>query len=272
MVLRFFYKVYNLITNLYFLMFLNGFLLASILYFKSESTYEKEVFGAIAHYVTRDSVGKYNSDTFFIRALQLANSFEHNRLDVFGGSKIRGVKAQVLRPSTMDLLVGNGACGSASVILSRILKSFNYQVRFAQMVVNGKYGGHIIIEAYDGKKWIVLDPLYNLYFKDSLGHYSSFKEVQNNFNYYKKMLPQDYKLEYAFEGVRYTNWGKVKIIGPLVKRTLDFLLGKETADEICIRSYLVRIYHVLYTLLLFLFIPIFLFTVWKFWHTKVKQV
>ena len=253
-------------------MFLNGFLLASILYFKSESTYEKEVYGAIANYVTRDSVGKHNSDTFFLRALELTSSLEHNRLYIFAGSDIKGVKAKIFRPSTMDLLVGNGACGSASVILSRILKSFNYQVRFAQMVVNGKYGGHIIIEANNGKDWIVLDPLYNLYFKDSLGRYASFKAVQNNFNYYKKILPQDYKLEYAFEGVRYTNWDKIKVIGPLVKRTLDFLLGKETADEICIRSYLVRVYQVLYTLLLFLFIPIFLFTVWKFWHTKVKQV
>ena len=177
-------------------MFLNGFLLASILYFKSESTYEKEVYGAIAHYVARDSVGKHNSDTFFLRALQIANSFEHNRLYIFAGSDIKGIKAKVFRPSTMDLLVGNGACGSASVILSRIFKSNNYQVRFAQMMVNGKYGGHIVIEVKKIDKWIVLDPLNNLYFKDSFGNFASFKDVQNNFNFYKKFLPQNYKLEF----------------------------------------------------------------------------
>lgn len=37
----------NLVRNLYFLMFLNGFLLASLFYFKMESTYENGLFASI---------------------------------------------------------------------------------------------------------------------------------------------------------------------------------------------------------------------------------
>jgi hypothetical protein len=265
------YKLINFFTNLYFLCFLNGILIASILYFKAESTYEKEVYGAIAKYITRDSIGKHNRDTFFIRALNLANSFEHNRLNVFGGTKLKGIKANVFRPSTMDLLVGNGACGSASVILSRILKSYGFVIRFAQMKVNGKYGGHIVIEVKKDKDWIVMDPLYNLYFKDSLGNLASFETVKNNINYYKKQFPVGYNQDYMFEGVRYTNWNKIKIFGPMAKSILDFFLGKDVADEISLRAYIVRIYEVSYKITVLFFIPIFLFTLWKFCFIKIRK-
>ena len=258
------YKFISFFTNLYFLCFLNGLLIASILYFKAESTYDKEVYGAVAQYVTKDSIGKYNRDTFFIRSLNLANSFEHNRLDVFGGKEIKGFKAKIFRPSTMDLLVGNGACGSASVILARILKSYGFVVRFAQMKVNGKFGGHIVIEVKKDNGWIVMDPLYNLYFKDSLGNLASFETVKNNINYYRKQFPKGYNQDYLFEDVRYTNWGKIKFFGPLVKSSLDFFLGKEVADGISIRAYIIRIYEVTYKVTLLIFVFVFLFTLWKF--------
>lgn len=262
--MKLFQRLFFFFTNLYFLFFLNGLLIASILYFKAESTYEKEVYSAIAQYVTRDSIGKSNKDTFFVRALNLANSFEHNRLNVFGNKKIKGFKAEIFRPSTMDLLVGNGSCGSASVILARILKSYGFVVRFAQMKVNGKFGGHIVIEVKKDNGWIVMDPLYNLYFKDSLGSLASFEAVKNNINYYRKQFPPGYSQDYLFEDVRYTNWGKVKFFGPLVKSSLDFFLGKEIADGISIRAYIIRIYEVSYKITLFIFIFVFLFTLWRF--------
>ncbi len=257
-------KLFAAVTNLYFLCFLNGLFIASITYFKIESTYEKELYGAIAQYVTRDSVGKYNSDTFFIRSLNLANSFEHNRLDVFGKSNLKGIKANIFRPSTLDLVAGNGSCGSASIILARVLKSNGYIVRFAQMKVHGKFGGHIAIEVKREGDWIVLDPLYNLYFKDSAGKFASFDMVSKNINYYKKQFPPNYFKEYLFEDVRYTNWGKIKFFGPLVKSSLDFFLGKEVANGISVRAYIIRIYEVCYKLFLFIYIFVFLFTIWKF--------
>ena len=264
-------KIFSALTNLYFLFFINGFLIATIWYFKIESTYERELYGAIAKYVTRDSIGKNNTDTFFIRSLQLANSFEHNRLDIFAGTDLKGIKANIFRPSTLDLVAGNGSCGSASVILARILKSYGYIVRFAQMKVNGKYGGHIVIEVKRENDWIVMDPLYNLYFKDSLGNLASFKTVSKNINYYKKQFPEGYKHDYLYEDVRYTNWNKVKIIGPMVKSILNFLLGKEAADQISIRSYIIRIYEVNYKITMLFFIPVFLFTIWKFWDEKLTK-
>jgi hypothetical protein len=253
-------------------MLLNGFLLCSIIYFKIESTYEAEIFGAISSHITEDSIGKKNIDTFFVRAINIANHFEHNRLDVFANQEIEGLKANLFHPVTMDLITGNGSCGSASAILARILKSYNYKVKFVQMLVNGQYGGHIVIEVNKFGKWVVMDPLYNLYFKDSLNDFASFEEVSKHFDYYKKQLPPNYPASYKYEAANYTNWNKIKFIGPITKSILDFTMGKEKADKISLRAYLLRNYHILYLLTLFVFILVLSITIWKFWkqnkHSK----
>lgn len=258
-------KFFNLITNLYFLVFLNGCLLTSMLYFKTEATYDSEIFQAIAHYIVRDSVGKNNDDTFLLRALDISNNFEHNRLNIFKNKDIKGVKANVFHPVTMDLITGNGACGSASAILARILKSYDYKVRLAQMVTSYNQVGHIIVEVKKDDRWIVLDPLYNFYLKDSLGRFASFSDVQKNFQYYVKQMPENYPLEYNYSGVHYTNWNKIKFVGPAAKSMLDFFIGKEKADGICIRSYILRNYYILFLITRVMFISLLIFTIWKFW-------
>ena len=264
-------KVISILTSLNILLFFTGFMLASTIYFKTESTYESEVFGAISNYIVRDSIGKNNDDTFFVRALNVAYSFEHNRLTVFKGQEIEGWKADIFHPATIDLMTGNGACGSASTILVRTLKSNNFKVRFAQMVVNGKPGGHIVIEANKKNKWVVLDPLYNLYLKDSTGNFASFADVQKNFKYYSKQLPKNYPMEYNYAGVNYTNWNKIKIIGPMTKSILIFFWGKEKVDEISIRSYIIRNYNLLYIFTRTLCIFLFILIGWRYWKNKKQK-
>ncbi len=270
--MRFIKKVFTIFTNIYLLFFFAGFSLASAMYFKTESTYESEIFAAISDYIVKDSIGKNNDDTFFVRALNIANSFEHNRLEVFKNQEIEGWKAQIFHPTTVDLMTGNGACGSASTILGRILKSNNFKIRFAQMVVNGQPGGHIVIEANKKGKWVVLDPLYDLYFKDSIGNFASFDEVHKNFETYKKQLPKNYPLEYNYAGVSYTNWNKIKIIGPAIKSMLNFFMGKEKADKISIRSYIIRNYNLLYILTSAICIFLFMLIGWKFWKNKKQKI
>ena len=240
--------LFNKLTHLYLLLFLLGFTIASVLYFKMEAKYGDEIFEAISHYIVRDSIGKNNPDTFFVRALNTTNSFEHNRLSVFKNQEIKGWKANIFHPITVDLITGNGACGSASKILARILKANNYQVRFAQMITDNSWGRHIIIEVKKNDKWIVLDPLFNIYFKDSLGNFASFNDVHKNFEYYKKQLPNNYPMEYNYAGVIYTNWNKIKLIGPATKSILNVVIGKQKADEISLRSYALRPYYLCYLL------------------------
>jgi hypothetical protein len=247
-------NILSFFRNFYFLYFLNGILFVSIIYFASESEYEAELFNAMATRILSDSSAKNNSDSFFTHAMNMSNYLVTNRQIIFGNQQINGLKANLFHSSTVDLMTGNGACGSASVVLARILKAYNYQVRIAQMKVGDTWSGHVVTEVKKGNGWIVMDPLFNIYFKKPNGQFASFKDVKNNWAYYKNQTPANYHSEYNYADVRYTNWDKIKYIGPVMEKLLVLILGKERADVICLRSYLLRNYYLLFWASLLLWI------------------
>jgi len=258
--------LFTFFKNLYVLFFLNGILLSCTFYFATESEYETELFNAISKKIIFNNVAKNNEDTFFMHSMNMANYLIRNRLVIFGGQEIKGIKANLLHSSTVDLMTGNGACGSASVVLARILKANNFTVRIAQMKIGNVWGGHMITEVKKKEGWIVLDPLFDVYFKKSDGHFASFKEVHFNWDYYKKQLPANYPPEYNYKDVRYTNWDKYPVIGPFINKTVILFLGKAKADNICIRAYLLRNYYLLFWGSLFLLILTVVqtgFVLWK---------
>lgn len=258
------FSIKRVFTSLYMLVFLNGLLVTSLFYTYIEATYDANIFTAIVSKINQDSTARVNSDTFLMRSMRLANSLQQNRYKVFGGMEIHDFKGEFLRNSLDDLLTGRGCCGSASSILLRLLQINGYEVRFAQMKVGNIYGGHIVIEARKEAGWMVIDPLFNCYFKKPNGQYASFNDVMNNWSFYKKQLPADYPQEYQFEDVRYTNWTKFWVPGLLVKKALDMVLGKVAADQVSLRVYLIRNYHVMFIMLQIIFIPLSIITVKKF--------
>lgn len=239
------YLIKKFIYNPYLLLFINGILFTSSFYFLTESRYEKELFVAISRKIKEDLPVQHNSYEFIKKALQTTSSLQDNRFQVFGNQQIEGIKANIFHPSTIDLMTNNGACGSYVTVLSRILKSNNIHVRIGQMKINGYYGGHMIVEARVDGRWVVLDPTYSLYFLNADSSWASFKQLQSNWNYYKSQVPTNYNMDYSFEDIRYTNWNKIPVVTPAIKSILNVLLGKETADTLSIRPYLLRNYNLL---------------------------
>ncbi len=238
--------------------------MASVIYFKTEDTYESELFISIVNKINENHIAEKNADSFFIKAMDMANYLQHYRADVFADDDIAGWKAKLFHSTTVDLMTGQGSCGTASVILARILKSYNYQVRFAQMKVGNTWGGHIIVEVKKHEGWIVLDPLFRVFFTKPDGKLASFNDVHSNWEYYKQQVPKDYPMQYNYEDVRYTNWDKIPVVGNISKRILNLTLGKEKANEISIRSYLLRNYHLLFVITLILFIITAVYTFFSF--------
>jgi hypothetical protein len=158
----------------------------------------------------------------------------------------------VIHPVTYDLMTTNGACGSYSYILSRLLKELNVPNRIAQMKVDGLYGGHILVEAKTSKGWVVMDGLYDLYFKKADGTLASFNDVQNNWDYYKTQVPANYDFRYNYGGVRYTNWNKIPVLMPAIKSILELSLGKKAAGSFSMRTFFLRKFHLLFEVTLFL--------------------
>jgi hypothetical protein len=240
---KFWHIIKSIPQNLYFLFLLNGLLAATFFFFGTESKYESQLFMAISRKIKDSLPPNYTRQAYVIKANQTTYFLEERRYSVFGTKQIEGIKANLFHPSTVDLMTGNGACASYAAVLSRILKANAMEVRIGQMKVNGVYGGHMFVETKTESGWVVLDPMFNLAFKKTDGSLASFKDLQQNWDTYKQQVPPNYSPEYSYRDVRYTNWNKIPVLTPAIKSVLNFFIGKEKADLISIRPYLLRIYN-----------------------------
>ena len=62
--------------------------------------------------------------------------------------------------------------------------------------------------------------------------------------YYKPQLPAGYDMNYRYEDVRYSNWTKIPVVMPSIKKILDLTIGKTEADTISLRTYFLRKYNI----------------------------
>ena len=265
---RLFRKVFR---SLYFLVFLNGFLLASLFYFKMEANYENELFDVIQKSIDKQIGINDSKDSILIKIMQTCSNLLGNRAVIFNGSQeLDGFKADFIHPASIDLMTAKGECGSYSLVLARILQNYHYPVRIAQMKAYGRYGAHNIIEANINSQWIVLDPLFDTYFVNPDGKsLASFNDVKNNWDYYSKQLPSGYDISYKYEDVRYTNWDKIPVILPAFKKVLEIVLGKEKTDSISLRVHFLRMYDLYFFITLFIYIPILILTFRKMIKKKL---
>ena len=255
--------------NLYFLTFLNGFLLASLFYFKMEANYERELFRAIHTDISSKIKATESQDSVIVQVMHACHNLMMNRGSVFQGKDFQGFKSEILEPTSFDLMTAEGACGSFSMVLARLLQGFKYEVRVAQMKSNGIYAAHNIVEAKTDHGWVVLDPLYDLYYVNPSKKLASFEDLRDDWSYYKVQLPANYDTNYRYEDVRYSNWTKIPVVMPAVKKLLDATLGKKEADGISFRVYFLRKYDICFNVCLILFVVVFSFTLVRLIKAKV---
>lgn len=253
-IIRGFAVPFKLIRNkIFFFIFLNGFLLAMLAYFYMEDNYESQIFKALAHQV-RETSSNQSEETILLQSLQLTYNLEKYRVSVFGNKEINALKSNLIRPVTFDLMTGNGACGSYSFVLSRLLNELGIETRFAQMKVGDSFGGHILVEAKTSQGWVVLDASYNLHFRRKDGLLASFKDVQNDWAYFRGQVPDNYNMSYNYSDVQYTNWNKIPVLLPAVKGALNLTLGKERADTYSLRNLALQKYRLLFKISLVIYI------------------
>lgn len=251
------------------LLFINGMLLSGIFHFRTESKYEDAIFGSIVDKIREDAGESQSIDSFFLASMRMAHRLEYSRQTIFSGKRLESLKANFFRPATVDLMTGDGACGSYSTVLARILKAGGYKVRIAHMTVKGQKGGHMVVEAKkNSDNWIVMDPLLLQYFKKPDGSLASFKDVQQNWPYYQKQTSSSYIQDYQYQEAEYTNWNKIPLIGAVIQRTVELVIGKEKAKEISVRSFILRKYNVLYLLTLFAFITCSIFLAYSIYVNR----
>ena len=259
----------RIIRNLYFLAFLNGFLIATLFYFRMEANYEEELFSAIRQNISNKINLRDNQDSIVVKVMQGCNSLLSNRSSFFKGQNLDGFEVDYLHPASIDLMTAKGACGSYAMVLARLFQNYDFSVRIAQMKANGMFAAHNVVEVRTSGGWAVLDPFFNVYFKKPGTGLASFADVRNHWNYYRNQLPEGYDPSYKYEDVRYTNWNKIPLVMPTFKKLLDIVLGKTKADTISLRTYFLRMYDFYFYLILVLYIPIFIFTIRRLIKTRL---
>jgi hypothetical protein len=249
-------------------MFLNGFLVASLFYFKMESSYEDGLFASIKSTIDARIDSDDNTDSVAVKAMNTCYRLLSNKGSTFYNSNL-GPEADVFHSTTFDLMTTQGACGSYSQVLARILKTYHIPVRIAQMKAGGYFGAHNIVEAEIGSNWVVLDPTFNLCFHRPDSKLASFNDVHGDWSYYSKQVPSDYNPIYRYEDVRYTNWSKIPIVSPAAKSLLSLIMGRERANTFSLRTLFMNTYQLYVYLLVAIYIPLLLITVRGLLKTKV---
>lgn len=207
---------------------------------------------SIDHRIDRDD----NQDSIVLKAMDVCHALMINRASTFIGGKLSDNRTDFFRSVSVDLMTTSGACGSYALVLSRVLEDYNFPVRIAQMYANGVYGGHNIVEVQTGATWVVLDPTFNFAFVRPDSKLASFADVQHDWAYYSRQVPPGYNPSYRYEDVRYTNWTKVPILMPSLKKLISLYLGAEKTNTLSIRILFLRIWTIYFWIALLLIIPI----------------
>lgn len=258
-------------NNRYILLFCNGFMIALLALVYLQANYEEQLFKSLAAHISE--VGNQQTlseDSIVIRSLHVTHELEKSRSILFGKRPITNLNAQYVQPLTFDLMTGQHACGGFSYVLGRLLQEFDMNIRFAQMKVNGMFGGHILIETKMSYGWVVLDPMFNLYFTRPDGKMASFADVQADWLYYSRQVPAGYKPEYNYSAVRYTNWDKIPVVMPAIKNMLYWSAGKEATEGYSIRNLFLRKFDVLFYSLFVLYMILFTVTARKYYISRKK--
>lgn len=230
-----------------------GFLFASSVYLFLEYRYEDKVLQAFIHSIHNKKGLNTNDEKEVMLAAMEKTYLQMRQKEITAmGMDLGALESFFTSPLMNFALTKDGACGGNSLVLAQILKGMGYEVRPAHMKVNGKYGGHIVLETKLYNKWVILDPLYNLCFKTPNGEIASFEEINKNWDYYKLQTPITYNQNYSYDGIRYTNWDRVPLIGQFSKSTLAFFAGEESANKFSLRKYFLNPKKVFFYLSIYL--------------------
>jgi hypothetical protein len=230
--------------KLHFLSFMIGLSLASALFAGLHDRYENRFFETLSGKVVKGS-GPIPDDSIFVRSLKICHTLLAARSVIFAGSTGSSWIDKYVHPISTDLITAENACGSYSFVLVRILQELNYKVRVVQMRGATGLTCHILVEVESTRGWVVLDPLYDLYFIKPDGHLASFEDVSGNWAYYRSQVPPQYDTRYDYRGVSYTNWGKIPVLMPALKRVLSIFMNDKYLRHFSLRIYFLRKYRIL---------------------------
>ena len=171
-------------------------------------------------------------------ALNDASYLDERNTELLGDKTFNTLRVYLMSESFAPYFYGGGACAGYSLFLSRLLGKLGFETKIIQLKVKGVPGGHITLGIVDGNRLLLVDPLYNLAYKDSSGNLVDIHDVAKNWNnYYRYQVPQNYNLKYDYqEGWRFTNWDKFGSFSRGIYKIGVFIFGKKKVDNFSFAS------------------------------------
>ena len=227
------------------LAFLHGVMLMALFVLSAMSNYEDDLYDHLLGQFTDPAMSQQDT---VLSLLHTTHALLEPRHDLFEGRSYANIRDKLFRSADVQLNDAKWSCGSYTHVLARLLQRADFEVRLAQMKCGNVWGCHIILEAKVDGRFVSLDALYDLAFTRPDGRLASFKEVGRDWSVYRKQVPTNYELVYAYEDVRYTNWGKIPLLMPAAKQVFKIFLGPRI-ETVSVRSWTLNLYQTYWAIL-----------------------
>jgi hypothetical protein len=225
--------------------------LVSIWWLMSLSGYEDRLFNWL---VAKTVTPAMSQETKALALMHRTHELVSSHADVFSERPRESIRGGLLISADVMLMEGYTWCGAFTHVLARALREAGLEVRIAQMKVGEVWGGHILLEAQVDDAWVALDAAYDHAFRRGDGRLASIDDIQHNWNLYKAQVPPGYNAEYDYDDVRYANWERIPVAGPLAKKLLSGLFGEERVHTFSPRVYMLNMYQVAASILVALYL------------------
>lgn len=242
------------------LAFLHGAILMALAVLLFNADYEDRLYDTMTGILDTENM---NEEDTAVALMGLSHALVWPRTEFFSRAPYIPGRGMLFRSGDMQLVDGRDGCGAFSHVLGRLLQQAGYEFRIVQMACDVAPICHILVEARAGGKWIVLDPLYNLAFRNRDGSYASADEISEDWAWFGAQVPPGYDPLFRYQAWQYTNWDKIPVVMPAVKWILDRIPGLN-ADGISLRALVLNLYRTYAYAALFAWILLVAATVWLF--------
>lgn len=222
--------------------FIAGFLFMFTILSYSDWKYEDELIEHLSAEVIKRCDGSSNLSCIADTAMYYTHIIQDPMMTLFGNKEFSSPKTILTGSSFSNFYFGKGACGAYASFFSRLMARIGYRSKFVILNVNGREGGHIATVVEQDDKLLLVDPLSGHIFRDSNGNMTEIDTVSKYWNsYYKHHLSANYNKSYNYQmGWKYTNWDKLGVMTKLVYKTTALFIGKEEADKLSLRYFVIR--------------------------------
>lgn len=238
--------------------FLHGFFVAFLIGKYQEYRYEEALYRSIVE------VNKVqgNDRQTFINLVNTTFDIQFYRSNNLNLSRLPSYKGSWLRSGDVQLLDGVGACGNYAHILAELCQVAGFESRIVQLSRGNIQGSHIVVEANIQGRWAAVDALYKIIYYNKDSSFASLDEVRNNRFSYSDQVPADYPYRADYQKYTYTNWNKIPVLMPLIRRVLVVVMGEERVAQLSLRTYFLNAHKSIFYFSLFAY---FIFSIFTFW-------